>query len=105
VQQNSSFRVSGGILIAGAPPAVCALNGNNSSTTIVIQQESNAFFNVGEGGTDAVTGGGGVSCVFTSFPNAHLNGKGNISPPSAQPVMIGNWAAANTAASPGCLGP
>jgi hypothetical protein len=105
VQQNSSFRLSGGIAITGAPAATCVLNGNNTSTTIVIQQESNAFFNLGHGGTLAISGGGGVSCVFTSFPNAHVNGKGNISPAGAQPVMIGSWSAANTATSPGCLGP
>jgi hypothetical protein len=105
VQQNSSFRLSGGVAIAGAPAATCALNGNNVSTTIVIQQESNAFFNVGRGGALTLSGGGDVSCVFTTFPNAHVNGKGNITPPGAQPVMIGSWPAANTATSPGCLGP
>jgi hypothetical protein len=105
IQQNSSIRVSGGVEIDGAPPAVCTLNGGNVSTSIVIQQESNGFFNVGIGGTDAFTGGGGVSCTFTSFPNAHVAGKGNISPPSAQPAIIGNLSQALTATSPGCLGP
>ena len=105
IQQNSSFRLSGGVAIAGAPAAACSLNGGNVSTTIVIQQESNAFFNVGHGGTLAISGGGGVSCVFAGFPNAHVTGKGNITPAGAQPVMIGSWSAANTATSPGCLGP
>jgi hypothetical protein len=105
VQQNSSFRMSGGIAITGASPAACALNGGITSSTIVIQQESNAFFNVGNGGTDNISGGGGVECLFSSFPNAHVSGKANITPSSAQPVMIGTWAAAPSATSPGCLGP
>ena len=105
VQQNSSFRLSGGVTIAGAPAAACSLNSGAVSTTIVIQQESNAFFNVGRGGSLAISGGGRVSCVFAGFPNAHVTGKGNITPAGAQPVMIGSWSASNTATSPGCLGP
>ena len=105
VQQNSSFRLSGGVAIAGAAAAACLLNGNNVSTTIVIQQESNAFFNLSRGGTDNISGGGGVSCLFAGMPNAHVTGKANISPAGAQPVVIGSWTAAGTATSPGCLGP
>jgi hypothetical protein len=105
VQQNSSIRLSGGVAMAGAPASPCTLNGGTVSTTIVIQQESNGFFNLGAGGADAISGGGGVSCVFTSFPNAHVSGKGNLSPGSAQPVMIGNLTQALSATSPGCLGP
>ena len=105
VQQNSSFRMSGGAVIAGNVASPCILNGDASSTTITIQQESNAFFNLGLGSVDAITGGGGVSCAFAGFPNAHVNGKGNISPAGAQPVMIGSWSQANAATSPGCLGP
>ena len=105
IQQNSSFRLSGGVAIAGAPAAACSLNGGTVTTTIAIQQESNAFFNLGHGGALAISGGGGVSCIFTTFPNAHVNGKGNITPAGAQPVMIGSWVAALMASSPGCLGP
>jgi hypothetical protein len=105
VQQNSSIRVSGGVTMAGAAPSACALNGGTLSSTIVIQQESNGFFNLGAGGSDVISGGGSVSCVFTSFPNAHVNGKGNIAPAGAQPVMIGNLTQALNATSPGCLGP
>ena len=105
VQQNSSFRLSGGVAIAGAPAAACTLNGGAVSTTIVIQQESNAFFNVSRGGTDNISGGGAVSCLFAGMPNAHVTGKANISPAGAQPAIIGSWSAANTATSPGCLGP
>jgi hypothetical protein len=105
VQQNSSFRMSGGVAIAGAAPAACALNGGTISSTIVFQQESNGFFNLSRGGTDNIGGGGGVSCLFAGMPNAHVTGKANISPAGAQPVIIGSWAAASTATSPGCLGP
>jgi hypothetical protein len=105
IQQNSSIRLSGGVEIDGAPPAACTLNGGLISTSIVIQQESNGFFNVSQGGTDAFTGGGGVSCVFTSFPNAHVQGKANITPAGAQLVMIGNLQQALSASSPGCEGP
>ena len=105
IQQNSSFRMSGGVAIAGAPAAACALNGGTVSTTIVFQQESNGFFNLSRGGTDNIGGGGGVSCLFAGMPNAHVTGKANISPAGAQPVIIGSWAAAATATSPGCLGP
>jgi hypothetical protein len=105
IQQNSSFRMSGGVAIAGAPAAACTLNGGTISTTIVFQQESNGFFNLSHGGTDAISGGGAVSCLFAGMPNAHVTGKANISPAGAQPVMIGSWSAANTATSPGCLGP
>ena len=104
VQQNSSFRMSGGVAIAGAAAAPCALNGGAVSTTIVFQQESNGFFNLSRGGTDAISGGG-VSCLFAGMPNAHITGKANISPAGAQPVIIGSWSAANPATSPGCLGP
>ena len=105
VQQNSSFRMSGGVAIAGAAPAACTLNGGAVTSTIIIQQESNAFFNVGRGGTDVISGGGGVSCIFAGMPNAHVTGKANISPSGAQPVMIGSWTQAGSATSPGCLGP
>jgi len=105
VQQNSSLRMSGGVAIAGAPAAACTLNGGAVSTTIVFQQESNGFFNLGRGGTDAISGGGGVSCLFAGMPNAHVTGKANISPAGAQPVIIGSWTLAGTATSPGCLGP
>jgi hypothetical protein len=105
VQQNSSFRMSGGVAIAGAPAAACTLNGGAVSTTIVFQQESNGFFNLAHGGTDSISGGGGVSCLFAGMPNAHVTGKANISPAGAQPVIVGSWSAANTATSPGCLGP
>ena len=105
VQQNSSFRMSGGVAIAGAAPAACALNGGTVSSTIVFQQESNGFFNLSRGGTDNIGGGGGVSCLFAGMPNAHVTGKANISPAGAQPVIIGSWAASSTATSPGCLGP
>jgi len=105
VQQNSAFRMSGGVAIAGASPAPCALNGFVTSSTIVIQQESNAFFNLSQGGTDSFTGGGGVECLFAGMPNAHVTGKANISPSSAQPVIIGSLSQALSATSPGCLGP
>jgi hypothetical protein len=105
IQQNSSFRVSGGVAITGTAPSSCALNGGATSSTIVFQQESNGFFNLGQGGLDNIGGGGSVSCLFSSFPNAHVSGKANITPSSAQPVMIGTWAAAPSATSPGCLGP
>ena len=105
VQQNSSLRFSGGIAIAGAAPSACPLNGNAVSSTITIQQESNAFFNLSQGGSDAINGGGSVSCAFAGMPNAHVTGKANISPPSAQPVVIGSLQDALNATSPGCLGP
>ena len=105
VQQNSAFRMSGGVLIAGTGPAPCALNGGATSASIVIQQESNAFFNLSQGGTDSFTGGGGVQCLFAGMPNAHVTGKANISPSSAQPVVIGSLSQALSATSPGCLGP
>ena len=105
VQQNSSFRMSGGVAIAGAPAAACTLNGGAVSTTIVFQQESNGFFNLSHGGTDNISGSGAVSCLFAGMPNAHVTGKANISPAGAQPVIIGSWTAAGTATSPGCLGP
>ena len=104
VQQNSSFRLSGGVTIDGAAPSACLLNGSTVGTTIVIQQESNAFFNVSRGGTDTILLGG-VSCLFAGMPNAHVTGKANISPAEAQPVIIGSWFAAIMASSPGCLGP
>lgn len=108
VQQNSSIRLSGGVTFAGTPPSPCALNGGAVSSTITIQQDSNGFFNLSQGGTiqfDNSAGGGNVSCVFAGMPNAHVTGKANISPPSAQPVVIGGLADALNATSPGCLGP
>ena len=105
VQQNSSLRLSGGVAIAGAAPSACPLNGNAVSSKITIQQESNGFFNLSQGGSDEIDGGGNVSCAFAGMPNAHVTGKANISPPSAQPVVIGSLAAALNATSPGCLGP
>jgi hypothetical protein len=105
VQQNSAFRMSGGVLIAGAGPAPCALNGGATSASVVIQQESNAFFNLSQGGTDSFTGGGAVQCLFAGMPNAHVTGKANISPSSAQPIVIGSLSQALSATSPGCLGP
>jgi hypothetical protein len=104
VQQNSSIRISGGVTIAGAAPSACALNGGAVSSTIVIQQQSNGFFNLAQGGADEISGGG-VSCVFAGMPNGHATGKANISPPSAQPVVIGSLTQALDATSPGCLGP
>jgi len=105
VQQNSSIRLSGGVTITGAAPAACGLNGGAVSSTITIQQESNGFFNLAQGGLDEIDGGGSVSCVFAGMPNGHVTGKANISPPSAQPVVIGSLSQALTATSPGCLGP
>ena len=105
IQQNSSIRLSGGVEIDGAAPSACALNGGAVGTSILIQQESNGFFNLSQGGTNAFTGGGGVSCAFAGMPNAHVTGKANITPAGAQPVVIGSLAQALTATSPGCLGP
>ena len=105
VQQNSSIRLSGGVSIAGGPPSACALNGGAVSSTIVIQQQSNGFFNLANGGVDEIDDGGTVSCVFAGMPNAHVTGKANITPSSAQPAMIGSLTDALNATSPGCLGP
>jgi hypothetical protein len=104
IQQNSSLRMSGGIAIAGAAPAACSLNGGAVSTTIVIQQESNAFFNLSQGGTNVISNGG-ISCVFAGMPNAHVTGRANVTPASAQPVIIGSWSQASSVTPPGCLGP
>ena len=104
VQQNSSIRLSGGVTISGGDGEPCALNGGAVSTTIVIQQGSNGFFNLAQGGTNVIEPGS-VSCAFAGIPNAHVTGKGNITPPSAQPVMIGGLEQALNATSPGCLGP
>jgi hypothetical protein len=79
-QQNSSLRMSGGMAITGQ---------------IVLDQASNGFFNLGNGGTNAVSGG--VACPFTAIPASHVSGPGKITPPvavSADPA---------SATSPNCL--
>lgn len=72
VEQNSSFRLSGGTAISG---------------TLTLAQGSNGFFNVSKGGTNAVAGG--VSCPWITVPSAHINAA-NLSPlPIIAPSFLG----------------
>jgi hypothetical protein len=61
-EQNSSFRLQGGVKING---------------TVNLSQGSNGFFNKSNGGTNAVTS---VLCPFISIPSAHVAGPANVSP-------------------------
>jgi hypothetical protein len=55
VQQNSSFRLQGGVAITGQ---------------LFLSQGSNGFFNVANGGTNSVSGG--VVCPFATIAAAHV---------------------------------
>lgn len=67
VEQNSSFRVSGGVSITGA---------------VTITQGSNGFANT-SGGSNAISGG--ASCPFSNVPSSHWASPAKVSPavPSA----------------------
>jgi hypothetical protein len=61
VQQNSSFRMSGGVTVTGQ---------------ILLQQGSNGFVNTLNPGTNTVQGG--IQCPSTSFPASHVSGASNV---------------------------
>lgn len=65
VSQNSSFRLEGGVTIAGPGG-------------LKLSQGSNGFFNVVNGGANSVAGG--VTCPFTNIPGAHVAGPAAVSP-------------------------
>lgn len=79
VQQNSAFRVAGGVSITGG---------------VTITQGSNAFSNTANGGTNAITSG---SCPFTTIPASHWASPAKVTPavPSATSLAA--------AVSPQCL--
>jgi hypothetical protein len=82
VQQNSSFRIQGGVTITG-PGGLKLLQG------------SNGFFNVANGGANSITGG--VTCPFSGIAAAHVVGQTAVSPA----VLLSNDFLHAT--SPNCL--
>lgn len=80
VQQNSSFRLSGGVHVTG---------------TVSLTQGSNGFLNVANGGTNNVDGT--IDCPFTTVAASHVS-----APQKATPnvVVATSYAAATT---PQCL--
>jgi hypothetical protein len=61
VQQNSSFRLSGGVTITGQ---------------VLLEQGSNGFVNTLNPGTNTVEGG--IQCPSTAFPASHVSGASNV---------------------------
>jgi hypothetical protein len=81
-EQNSAFRMDGGITITGL---------------VSLQQGSNGFFNNNAGGLNVV--GNGVRCPWTTNAGSHVSAPQKVlfSPTGAQAVTVGD-------VSPDCLG-
>jgi trimeric autotransporter adhesin len=90
VQQNSSFRLSGGVSITGG-------------SGVKIQQGSNAFFNVNNGGTNTAT----VVCANSANnPMAHVSNPGSVSSVTMynlNDVLAGDTAATHPGQTNACL--
>ncbi|HUK60702.1 MAG TPA: hypothetical protein VLV50_15835 [Stellaceae bacterium] len=79
-EQNSSFRLSGGVHITGA---------------VLLEQGSNGFFNLANGGANNVDSG--VSCPFTTMPASHVSAPQKVTPNVTVAASLAS------AASPQCL--
>ena len=83
VQQNSSFRLSGGVSITG---------------TVTIKQNSNGFLNLNNGGAVSnQTVSGGISCPFNTVPASHIASPTDVMPNVSMATSFG------TAVTPQCL--
>ncbi len=83
VEQNSSFRLSGGVAITGA---------------VTLQQGSNGFLNVGNGGAVSnQTVSGGITCPFTTVPASHVAAPTKVTPAVTMATSF------SSATSPQCL--
>jgi hypothetical protein len=82
-QQNSSFRLSGGVSIEGA---------------VTISQGSNGFLNTNNGGAVSnQTVSGGITCPFTTVPASHMSAPTKVTP---NVTMATSFSSATT---PQCL--
>jgi hypothetical protein len=83
VQQNSSFRLSGGVAIGGS---------------VTIKQNSNGFLNLNNGGTATQqTVSDGISCPFNNVPAAHISSPTDVMPAVSMATSFGS------AVTPQCL--